>query len=198
LGFLRQTRYAVHVRTKAIVGGLVLIALLLFIGILFVPRSLPAFTVRHFERNVSLYGITQTFAVTNNGAGNCYFYPTGLEVLEGTNWKTCIKIGVLEGINWKTCIKIGPSANRTSGLGPHESTLYNLKNTRLPAGQPLRLKMAVGWELKGFSKVLARYQLRRSGNTSISLNPFDKSAKIYSVPTEVLSNEFMETEPQQK
>ena len=62
----------------------------------------------------------------------------------------------------------------------------------------MRLKMAVGWELKGLSGAFHRLTLRFRYKSGIPLNPFDKGSKVFSWNVETLSDEFIEPTPQDK
>jgi len=169
-------------KTKGILVSAVLLLVFLVIAILFARPSSPDFTIRHFKRNVSqAYGISETFAVTNNRASQCNFCATEVQVLEGKYWKTCSRIV------WK--------AYQVSSLDPHKGTFYTLENTALPVGRRLRLKADVSWELRGLNGLPMRLELNRLGRTTgmtISLNPFDKKSHVFGSRTEAVSEEWVE------
>ncbi len=177
-------------KTKAIVASAAALLGLLFVTALFTFRDrqhTPAFVVRHFKRNVwqnTDTGITETFGITNNRTSACFSYPTGIEIFDGTNWKTFSQI----------------SFPATGGLSlePHKGTFYTVDNSKWPMGRPLRLKMGVGWELKGLSGAFHRLDLRFRYESSVPLNPFGKNSKVFSWTIEVLSDEFIEPIPQDK
>jgi hypothetical protein len=178
------------VKTKAIVASAAALAGVLFVTALFTfheRQHTPAFVVRHFKRNVwqnTDTGIRETFGITNNRMSACYSYPTGIEIFDGTNWKTFSRISF-------------PSTRGLS-LEPHKGTFHTVDNAKWPMGRPLRLKMAVGWELKGLSGAFHRLKLRFRYKSNLPLDPFDKYSKVFSWTIETSSDALIESIPQDK
>jgi hypothetical protein len=179
-----------NVKTKAIVASAAALVGVLFLTALFTfhdRHHTPAFVVRHFKRNVwqeTGSGTRDTFGITNNRTSACFCYPTGIEIFDGTNWKTFSQISF--------------PATRGLNLEPHKGTFYTVDNAEWPTGRPLRLKMGVGWELKGLSGALHRLKMRFRYKSNVPLNPFDKNSKVFSWTIETSSDAFIEPIPQDK
>lgn len=174
---------------KLIIAGAVVIAILLLTGIAFITTrpSPPVITVRHVKRvRPLIYGITETFALTNHTARRVVCHPVEIEALNGDVWEQCFQV------QFKPFL--------VSNLGPHEHTFCSFETIKLPVGRPLRLRMAVQVEVKGISGFIARIKWRlrlRHLGSKVSLNPFDRSSTGFSDPAQIQSEEFIESEANQ-
>jgi hypothetical protein len=163
---------------------LVFVAVMAALGFLltilvFIPRPpSPAITVRHIK-SVQYGGVVlATFEITNHTGSVYHVYPFLVEVRNGPLWRTCFLF------NSASDLEVGPS-------GYHSITL---QMADLPTGSPLRLTMQAHKELKaGLVGLFERFEMRfRFGVKSVSVNPFRKTGRVFSRPTELLSQEFIE------
>ena len=173
-------------RTKPItigVAGIVIFFLVAMLVNIARPGSL-AITARHVSTNRSpVYGITQTFEVTNHATDNYTFYPTEIEVRTGAVWTTCCRFEFQTFRNFK--------------LGPNECVSFALETPKLPEGCALRLRLVGFRQLKGLAGLPTRLSLRfrYGGALKVPLNPFDKSSWVSSKTIPFLSDEFVVPAP---
>ena len=177
-------------RTKPIIAGAVLIAILLLTTIVFITArpSPSAITVRHIKSVQSGGGVTATFEIKNHTARTYSVYPLSVEVSNGPVWKACADFS-------------SPSFP-IDNLGPHASMTRTFYMTDLPTGSPLRLRLQGQKELVGLDSFFMRLNLRfRQGQKNVSLNPFDKTrvflTPIQIVTIQIVSDEFVESEQNQ-
>ena len=175
-------------RTKSIVACVVVVAVLFFVTCLFiiVRQPSPAITVQHikcFQLSDGLGdGFIATFGVTNRRSGTYSVIPLRIEVRNGLAWEVCA-----DGIT---------GFAQSHDLSPHGGVLQACVVKKLPARARLRVIMNVRRELKGIDSFLLRLQRRvTKGDTRCSLNPFDKKVTFFSKPIAIVSNEFVEPEP---
>jgi len=169
---------------------IVLIAATAALGLLLtilvdIPRpSPPAITVRHIK-SVRYGGVVlATFEITNHTGSVYHIYPFLVEVRNGPLWRTCFLF------NSASDLEVGPG-------GDHSITF---QMADLPTGSPLRLTMQAHKELKaGLAGLFDRFEMRfRFGMKSVSVNPFRKTGRVFSRPTELLSQEFIEPGPKER
>lgn len=172
-------------RTKPIVAGAVIVVLLLTTTIVFIISrpSPPAITVRYVKSVQSNNSVTATFEVTNHTGSRYHVYPFLVEVRNGPLWRTCFLFNSTPDLT----------------LEPSDGQSVTFQMANLPTGAPLRLTMQAHKELKaGLAGLLDRFEMRfRFGMKSVSVNPFRKTGRVFSRPTELVSQEFIEPDSNQ-
>lgn len=175
-------------RTKAIIAGAVVLALLLSIAFLFTThRKLPQdIVVRHVKSVVSGDITTMTFEITNHTADPYIFFPFEVQVRKSNDWtrfQACDTGG------------IGPIPK----LNPNRAACCTICITNLPAGSVVRFAMHVQKTLlgvEGFAK-RAELDLKEAGapgrGTGLPLNPSDKHTAVFGSSKEVVTEEWVET-----
>lgn len=169
-------------RKKAIVAGAVLIAVVLCITIFFGaarPSPVPI-TVRHIQSVRSGDGVEMTFGITNHTTSSYRVSPVSVEVRNGLVWKECFAFNS----------HLGPF------LSPHRSETFALSMSDLPTGSPLRFRLRAQKILTSLNGFIRRLKLNlRFGHPHVSLNPFDKTITVFGNDTQIVSDEFVEPEP---
>ena len=178
---------------KLIIARVVGFALLLFVAILFVlvRQPSPAITVRHVKSVQSEHVTTMTFEIKNHTADPYIFHPFEVQVRNESAWTK------FQGFD---ITKIHPHPT----LDPGGVASYTLNVTNLPAGSVVRFSIRPQKVLLGVSGFVRRAELEvkrqanggRGGGGGISLNPYDRNSKVFGLPTEVVSEEFVEQGPQ--
>lgn len=164
-------------RTKPIIAGAVLIAILLLITIGFVTArpSSPAITVRHVKSVQSGRVASVTFGVTNHTTKAYMIYPFSIQALNGSTWTNCFSF----------------DTNRIPDVvGPHGFLSSIVEATNLPTASALRLKLLAQKELGGLDRVRMQLFLRLCPVPLGSGPWFDLHQAT------IMSEEFVE--PQQK
>jgi hypothetical protein len=170
-------------KTKAIITGVVVLVVLLFIGILLsVHRQPPQpVTVRHV---VSLqYGdVTYiTVEITNHTADMYIFLRFEVQVRNGNAWT-----------------KVPCSISKFIGLvlAPRGVSSCIADVTNLPANCVVRFSIHSEKRLLGLAGLIKRVEFNLKqlggGRPWISLNPYDKNFRVYGNPTGVISEEWVE------
>jgi hypothetical protein len=175
------------VRTKAIIAGAVVLALLLFVAFLFTaPRKPPQnITVSHVESAESAGITTMTFEIKNHTTDPYIFFPYEVQVRNSNDWTRFQALG-------STRIQPIPT------LAPKGVVSYTVNVTNLHAGSVVRFAIRVQKTLMGVQGFARRAELDlkgagASGGTGISLNPNDKNSSVFGLPKEVLTEEWIET-----
>ena len=165
-------------RTKPIIAGAVIIAILLSIVFITARPSLPSITVRHIKSVRSGDWVVATFEITNQTDQNYLLIPVWVKARNGLAWPLTDHFSI-------------------PILGPYRSVTATFNMTNLPAGSPVRLRLDAIKELAGLERFFMRFDLRfRQGQRNVSLNPLDKSVRVFSSKQAViLSDEFVEPEP---
>lgn len=173
-------------RTKPIVASLVGIVFLLFIAILLVAvrKASPAVTVRHIQSVRTGDTLFVTVQVSNRTGNDFVFYPFTLEVREGTVWKKYYEFRDYP-------------YHPIPGLTRHSFTNYICEVTNTPAGSVLRLTLHAQEVLTGPKGFLRRAELRLKDKRSnrMPLNPNDKNSKVFAMPIDAVTEEFVVPEP---
>lgn len=160
-----------------VVGGVVGILLLITIAFVTGGPSSSAITVRRVKSVHSGGLVTANFEMTNHTTNNYVVYMWWVEARMGSVWKRCFDLRPHPFLQ----------------LYSHGAQISSLAMTNLPTGSRLRLRMGVSKELAGLETLFPRLRLRFQGG-QISLNPFDKRTKVFGVPTQIVSDEFVEPE----
>jgi hypothetical protein len=174
-------------RRKAIAAGAVVVVLFLFTALLlFAFRKPPQeITLRHVK-SIRTEDITEmSFEVKNQTADSYIFYPFEMQIRNRNAWTK------FQGFDIK-------QFHQSPKLSPNGLASCTVNVTNLPAGALVRFgirsqKVLVG--PRGFIR-RAEFDLkqRRKGGPGvwIPLNPYDKNSQVYSRPSEVVSEEFIE------
>ena len=169
-------------KTKPIVIGAVLLLVLLFIALpLTVARHPPhEITVRHVA-SVRLENIaTMTFELKNHTANPYVLASFEVQVRSGNGWTK------FQGFDGST---MRPIPIHAMGLTSHTCNVTNL-----PAGSVVRFKIRPQKTLMGVNGFLRRAELNlKKQGRGVSLNPNDRNSKVFGLPTEVVSEEWVET-----
>jgi hypothetical protein len=72
---------------------------------------------------------------------------------------------------------------------------YSVEVTNLSAGTAVRFKISAQKTLTGLNGLMRRIKLDLEGG-HYPLNPFDKTSKVFGPPVEIISDEFVEPEPE--
>lgn len=172
-------------KVRLIIASVVMVILVLVTTFpLFLARpSVPPITIRHIKTVKSGDEVAVTLSISNHCGKAFIFYPFKVEAREGTGWKTC----------WQ----FQPGFTMSS-VDPHSFTNYTCDVTNMPSGSSLRLTIYVQEILTGPKGFLRRVQLHYLGRTPnrIALNPYDKMSKVFGMPIEVATEEFVQ--PKQK
>jgi hypothetical protein len=187
VGVGRRNRYAVRVKTMAVVAGLVLTAVLLFIVILLtVPRKPPQdITVRHVGSVQSGNVTTMTFEITNHTAYPYIFFPFEVQIRNGNGWSK------FQGFDI-TKIHLHPT------VAPRGVASYTVNVTNVPAGCSVRFSIRPQKVLLGVNGFVRRAELELKGQArggGISLNPYDRNSQVFGLPTEVVTEGWVEQGP---
>ena len=171
-------------RTKAIVAGAVVLVVLLCFAILFsVPRHPPQdFTVRHVGSIQSGNVTTMTFEITNHTADPYIFFPSEVQVRNGNRWTK------FQGFD---ITKIHP----TLKIDPKGLASYTVNVTNLPSKSVVRFSIRPQKLLLGVDGFVRRAELKvkKQGGVGLPLNPYDRKSQVYGQPSEVVSEEWVET-----
>lgn len=178
-----------RVRTKAVVASVVL-SVVLLLGLLFILDRRPQqeITIRHVKSVQSADITIMTFEIKNHTSNPYIFFPFEVQVRDGNGWRK------FQGFD----TRINPFPT----LDPGGLASYAVSVTNLPAGSVVRFSVRPQKILLGFNGFIrrAQFNLQRQrgggGGTRISLNPNDKNSKVYGPPTKVVSEEFVEPEPE--
>jgi hypothetical protein len=175
------------VSPKVIIASAV-VAGLLFLAILFaLPRQSPSpITVRHVKSLQSNNVITMTFEIKNHTAAPYIFFPFEVRTRNGNTWRK------FQGFTAGTIHPI-PT------LAPTGLASYTVDVTNLPAGSVVRFAIRAQETLLGVKGFVRRAELnvrnRPAGaGGGISLNPHDANSKVFGLPTEIESEDFIERE----
>ncbi len=172
--------------TKVIVASAVPVAGLLFLAIFFaLPRQMAqALTVRHVK-SVQLDNVTtMTFEITNHTASSYIFYPFEMRIRNGNTWSNFQSF---------TASTIHPIPT----VDPMAFASYTLNVTNLPGGAVVRFAIRAQQTLMGVNGFVRRAELNvksraAGGGGGISLNPYDGNSKVFGLPTEIETEEFIE------
>jgi hypothetical protein len=171
------------VKTKAVIAGAVVLAVLLFI-VMFLPahHSRPqAVTVRHVKSVQSSNVTTMTFEVTNHTADTYVFKPAQILVRDGNSWTM---FQDFERLNFNPLPK----------LAPRGVALYDVDVTNLPANSVVLFLMTPQKVLVGVDGFILRVKWDVEARRRVfPLNPFDRSSQVYGTPAYVVSEEWVET-----
>lgn len=177
-------------KTKAIIAGAVVFVLVLVIALLLATSRRPsqAITLRHV-RSLRTDNVTMmSFEVKNHTAEPYIFFPFEVQVRSGDSWTK------FQGFD---ITRIHPAPK----LDPAGLVSYTVGVTNLPAGTVVRLAIRPQKVLLGVNGFVRRAELevkRKSrgaagaGGGGLPLNPYDKNSQVYGMPTEVVSEEFVE------
>ncbi len=168
-------------RTKAIVTGVGLIALFCLIAtLLSVPRKPPQeITVRHVKSVQSSNVTTMTFEIKNHTADAYIFFPNELEIRTGKEWSKFVAFDIG---------KFHPSPS----VNPMGLASCTIEVTNLPAKSVVRFKIRPQRTLTGLTGLIRRSELNLANRGQVPLNPFDRNSKVYGLPIEAVSEEFVE------
>ncbi|MGH7973517.1 MAG: hypothetical protein ACREIC_32780 [Limisphaerales bacterium] len=172
-------------KTKAVVAGAVVLVVLLFLAILLtVPRkSQQDITVRHVKSVQSADITTMTFEVKNHTDTPYIFFPSEVQVRNGSAWTK------FQGFDITT---IHPNPT----VGPMALASYTVNVTNLPAKSVVRFSIRPQKILLGVNGFVRRAELnlkkQGGGGGGVSMNPYDRNSSVYGLPTEVASEEFVE------
>jgi hypothetical protein len=185
---LRDTPCGMGTR-RLMAGGIVIALVVLTIVLLFVVHpSGPPIRLRHVNSVQFGNVVTATFEVTNLTGGSYIFLPGEVEVRDGSVWIRCFEFE-----NYRP---------RHTTVGAYAAISYTCQMTNLPTGSALRVKIRAQKVLTGLNGFIRRFELNlrqtRSGRPRIPLNPFDKKSKVFGLPSEVESGEFLEPEPKRE
>lgn len=174
------TDYAIGMRRKPIVAGVVAIAILLLTIIVFITaRPSPlTLTIQHIKSTQSENVTTMSFEVTNHTADPYILNPIQVQVRNGNAWT-----------KFEDFDSAGPTP-----IVPRGVAFYTVEVTNLPPGSFVRSSLCPPKILSGFNGFFRRAQVRMIEPASkILLNPNDKLSGVAGPPTEVVSDEWLET-----
>jgi len=162
----------------------VVIVLLAAAFVLLLTRhSVPPISVRHIKSVKSGHEVAVTVSISNHTGTAFIFVPFRLEAREGAGWRTC-------------CEFRADSFHPAPSLAPHSFTNYTCEVTNMPSGSSLRFTIHVQEILTGPKGFLRRLKLRRIQKAAnFPLNPYDKNSKVFGMPVEVATEEFVRPEP---
>jgi hypothetical protein len=171
----------------SIVVGLVLVAVLVCVASLItIPRKPPQdITVRHVKSVHSSEITTMTFEIKNHTESPYIFLPFEVQVRNGNAWT-------------RFQVFNSGSIHPIPTVGPTGLASYTVDVTNLPAKSVVRLSIHPQKVLLGVPGLVRRAELnikkqRGGGGGRLPLNPYDKNSEVYGLPTEVVSEEFVET-----
>lgn len=177
-------------RTKVIIGGAVVLALVLFFAFPFAARHKAAqqdITVRHVKSVASAGITTMTFEIKNPTADPYIFSPYEMQVRNSNGWIKFQRFDI-------TSIHPPPK------LGSRGVASWTVDVTNLPAGSVVRFSIRVQKTLLGVEGFARRAELNlnaatgsRAQGTGLPLNPNDKNSSVYGKPKEVVTQEWVET-----
>jgi hypothetical protein len=170
------------VKTKAIIAGAVVLALLLFV-VVFIQRNTPqAVTVRHIASVQSSNVTTMTFEITNHTANTYILERFDVELRLGTSWTD---VSISNFVSW---IFMMPR-----GVQSYTFKLTDVKLTDLSAEPVVRAGVFAASNLTGLRGLIKRLNLRfLHKGSGVSLNPFAKNNFVYGEPTVFASEEWVE------
>jgi hypothetical protein len=145
-------------------------------------------TIRHIGSVHHLGDVTTlAFEITNHTADRYFFHPSEIQLREGNAW---VKFRAVDQFPYKF-----------SELAPRAAvSLYTVDVTNLPVGSVVRFKIRPQKVLLGLDGFIRRAELdlkRQTGASRrpwISLNPYDTNGSVWGLPTEVVCEEWVETE----
>jgi hypothetical protein len=175
-----RNRYAAKVKTKAIVAGAVVLALLLSAILLSADRGLPPqpVTVRHVGTVLS-EGVTQmTFEITNHTVNTFGVYSLEIQVRDGNSWRC-----------WRHCRHENYATLTSRGNASFTVNVANLPDTSIMRFLMSSQRILSG--LNGFVKCVEWDVKTRS--LALPLIPFDSRSAVYGDEIEVVSKEWVET-----
>jgi hypothetical protein len=177
------------VKTKAIVAGAVVLVVLFFLAMLLIVSRKPAqaIAVRHVKSVQSGNVTTMTFEIKNHTANPYVFVPYEVQVRNGDVW---IKFQTVDDYEFLRKRSVIPA------IGPTGLVYRTMDVTNLPAKSVVRVSMRSSKQLLGLSGLFMRAKLNwefRGSGPHIPLNPFDSKSSPWGKPTEVTSDEFVET-----
>lgn len=160
-----------------------MLVVLLFIAMLLtVPRRpLQPIKLRHVKSVQSENVTTMIFEITNHTADPYIFFPFEVQVRNGTDWTE------FEGFDRPRFIR----------LAPRGVASYTVNVTNLPAKSVVRFSIRPQKTLLGVDGFVRRAELnlkKQGGGAGgwTSLNPNDKNSQVFGLPTEVVSEEWVE------
>jgi hypothetical protein len=175
-------------KTKAMVAGAVVFALLLLIALLLAtPRRPPQdITLRHVNSTRTNNVTTMSFEVRNHTSDPYIFFPFEVQVRTGDSWT---KFQGFDMTKFHPAPRLAPAGLASCTVGV----------TNLPARAVARLCIHPQKVLLGVHGFLRRAELEmerksgsRAGRSAVSLNPYDRNSQVYGMPTKVVSEEFVE------
>jgi hypothetical protein len=173
------------VRTKFIIAGaVVLVVLFLTMILVFSHKPPQEITVRHVASFQTDNLTTMTFEITNHTADHYVFFPFEVQIRNGNTWTK------FQG--WSDISKIHPIPK----IDPKGIASYTVNVTNLPDGSVVRFSIRPQKMLMGFDGFLRRAELNlksRGRGGWIPLNPNAPRTEFYGRPTEVTSEEWVET-----
>jgi hypothetical protein len=150
------------------------------------PRKPPQeVTVRHVASVQSGDVTTMTFEITNHTADPYIFHPFEVQLRNGKAWTK------FQGFD---ITKIHPKLR----LAPRSVASYSVNVTNLPADSVVRFSISpqkVLMGVEGFARraeLELKRQTRGTGGGGIPLNPNDKNSQVFGLPTEVVTDEWVE------
>jgi hypothetical protein len=175
--------YDVMVKTKGIIAGAALCALLLF-AVMFLsvhrgPRRVV--TVGQVKSVHSGAVTTMTFEITNNTTDTYVFHPFSIQVRDGQSWTTFQVFQLFRT----------PSS---SDIDPGGVAFYSVDATNLPVGATVRICVKSRKLLSGVERFikLSQLELSKPRIRAMSLNLFNGRRRVYGKTTEVFSEEWVE------
>jgi len=176
-------------RLLLILSGLALLTVMILVAILLTaPRRPPQdITIRHIG-SVHHSGevTTLAFEITNHTADRYIFVPKEVQVRKGNDW---VKFrGFERAMTFPT---LAPRA---------VVSIYTVDVTNLPVGSAVRFKIRPQKVLLGLDGFIRRAELdlnkqrQGAGRPWIPLNPYDTNGTVYGRATELVSEEWVETE----
>ena len=173
-----------------ILSGLVLLAVMIF-GVITAPchprRPPQDITIRHIGSVHSDNVTTLTFEITNHTADQYIFLPKEVQVRKGNAW-----------VKFRDFDYFFP---RPQTLAPRAVlSLYRVDVTNMPVGSVVRFNIRPQKALLGINGFTRRAegdlkrQIQGGGGPWIPLNPYDTNGTVWGLPTEVLSEEWVEPE----
>jgi len=127
-----------------------------------------------------------TFEIKNHTADPYIFHPFEVQVRNGNAWAK------FQGFD---IIKIHPAPK----IDPKGLASYTLNVTNLPAASVVRFKIRPQKTLLGVNGLVRRAELnlkKQGPSGGFPLNPYDRNSNVFGLPTEVVSEEFVEPEPE--
>jgi len=122
-----------------------------------------------------------SFEITNHTADPYIFFPFEVQVRKGNSWTN------FEGFD---ITKIHPPPT----LAPRGAASYTVNVTNLPADSVVRFSIRHQRTLLGVDGFVRRAELNlKKQGTGVSLNPRDKNSQVFGLPTEVVSEQWIET-----